>query len=99
MKNLAIDFDDTFTANPAFWLDVIRIATKHGITCYIVTCRRDTPENREIVYGDRENTKTGLPWSRHIFTNLGPKRDFCIARGLHIDVWADDDPGCVLFGK
>ena len=78
---------------------VVAVAQSRGHNCYIVTCRRDTDENRQEVYGDPDEPSTGLHWGRHLFTGLAAKRWFCEQRGLKIDVWIDDDPSCIENGK
>lgn len=98
-KTIALDYDDTYTADPELWQMFIMRAEKRGHRVYIVTCRRDTDENRLEVYGDRESTLTGLPWSRHIFTGLAPKKWFCEQRGIKIDIWIDDMPECIYLGR
>ena len=90
-----IDFDDTFTADPELWRAFIANAHERGHSCFVVTCRRDTDENRETVaefVGD-------LPRWRQLITGLSAKKWFCERQGIEIDVWIDDDPACVLNGK
>jgi len=93
MKHIAIDFDETFTADPELWQNFIRDAHARGHRVYCVTCRRDTPENREIV------RIPDLPAYRHYFTSLAPKRWFMEQRGIQIDIWIDDQPECVREGR
>lgn len=93
-QHFGIDYDDTFSSDPALWSDFIRIAESRGHRCYIVTCRRDTPENRDDII-----PQTGLPHYRHIFTGLSAKRWACEQRSISIDVWIDDDPKCIDQGK
>lgn len=98
-KTYGLDYDDTYTSDPELWQWFIRRAQGRGHTVYIVTCRHDTHENREEVYGDRESTLTGLPWSRHIFTGFAAKKWFCEHRGLKIDIWIDDYPESIINGR
>jgi hypothetical protein len=95
VKHIGIDYDDTFSADPAFWKDVLALAERHGHRCYIVTCRRDTDENREEIGPDQ----TGLPRHRHYFTGLSPKRHYMESRGIKIDWWMDDLPESVIHGR
>lgn len=37
--NIALDYDDTFTLHPGFWLTFIELAEEHGIDVRIVTHR------------------------------------------------------------
>lgn len=102
-KNIAIDYDDTFTADRLLWRWFIEYAEASGHRCYIVTCRRDTEENRQEVYGDMKPNErspyTGLQRHRHIFTGMAAKDWYCREKGILIDIWCDDDPRCVLSGK
>lgn len=90
--NIAIDYDDTYTADPGLWDQFIASARERGHKVWIVTCRRDTPENREEVQ---------VPGCRVFFTNLGSKLDFVKVKraGMKIDIWIDDDPRCIWEGK
>lgn len=89
---IAIDYDDTYTADPVMWDAVIHEMFIHGHIVYCVTCRRDTPENRErcsIIPDD-------VPI---FFTGLKPKRTFMEKLGIKIDVWIDDMPESVEHGR
>lgn len=90
---IAIDFDDTYTLDPDFWDAVAAIAEGCGHRILIVTCRRGTDENMEIV-----RQYTGDQYAA-FFTDLNPKRDYMDRQGLPVDVWIDDDPNCVEHGK
>lgn len=95
--SFGLDLDDTYTNDPVLWNEFIKLAISRGHKVWIVTCRRDTPENREDVF--EMTAMTGLkPW-QHVFTNLGPKKDHCERHGIRIDNWIDDDPACILRGK
>lgn len=93
MKHIAIDWDETFTADPELWQAFIKLAEERGHRVYCVTCRRDTEENREIVRVE------SLPAYRHYFTGLSPKRWFMEQRGIQIDIWVDDHPESVKEGR
>jgi len=86
---IAIDFDDTLTADSELWLEFIASANAlgHGVIC--VTARRDTPENNE----DIENwlAMHGIDL-RVYYTGLRSKVDYMASRGLKVDIWIDDDP-------
>ncbi len=87
---VAMDFDDTYTLDPAAWDVVIRDLENAGHEVICVTCRRDTDENREKVQCGQLTV---------YFTGLRPKREFMLRRGVKVDVWIDDDPNCVENGK
>ena len=91
--NIAIDYDDTYTAAPRLWQILIDGADFLGHNVYIVTCRHDTPENREEVRVEFVKPH------RHIFTGLAAKRWFCEhQKGIQIDVWIDDRPETIERG-
>lgn len=95
-KNIAIDFDDTFTADPDLWREFIRQAEARGHRVYIVTCRRDTEENRADVV---EVVGDALPRYRLKFTALSAKDWFMRQHGIVIDIWVDDCPESVANGR
>ena len=90
---IAIDYDGTYTADPALWCRFIAEAEAAGHRVYIVTCRRDTDENREEVCVEC------LPKYRHLFTSLAAKQWYCQQRGISIDVWIDDEPETISRGR
>lgn len=65
---IALDYDGTYTADPALWDGFIARAKARGHSVWIVTCRRDTEENREEVK---------VPGCFVIFTGLAPKDWYC----------------------
>lgn len=90
---IAIDFDETYTADPVLWDTFIASAVERGHRVYCVTCRRDTEDNRDVV------RIACLPPHRHLFTGLSAKRWYCDKRGIKVDVWIDDLPRCVDEGR
>lgn len=90
--NIAIDYDGTYTDAPRLWQILIDGAEILGHVVYVVTCRHDTPENREEV------RVVNVKPHRHIFTGLAAKRWFCEQKGIHIDVWIDDRPETIERG-
>lgn len=90
--NIAIDYDDTYTADPVLWDCFIPVAMLQGHTVFIVTCRVDDSHNRECV------RVPGIPAHRHNFTGHAAKRWFMEQKGIHIDVWIDDRPETIERG-
>lgn len=76
---IALDYDETYTRDPQFWDEVIKLAQyrKHEIVC--VTLR------------DEQDGAPGMP-IRTIFTNGYTKRPFCDKLGEQFHVWIDDTP-------
>lgn len=91
---IALDFDGTFTADPEFWMDFIRLTERRGHEVLIVSCRADDDENRETI-----RNETGLqPW-RIKLTSGSAKRYWMERTGWKIDVWIDDEPKNIENGK
>lgn len=90
---IAIDYDDTYSADPELWDHFISQAEIRGHDVVCVTCRRDTEENR------KECKIPSLVWNAHYFTNLASKRWHMEQRGLFVDVWIDDKPETVKEGR
>lgn len=89
---IAIDYDDTYTADPSMWDQIIERFAAWGHVVHLVTCRRDTEENRAEVCVE------GIPRHRHIFTGLAAKKWFMEQRGIRVDVWIDDNPESIIRG-
>ena len=87
---IALDFDGTYDLDPALWDRFIDDAKSRGHKVWIVTCRRDTDENRETV-------KVG--GCLVLFTNLQAKKWTLEQRGLRVDIWIDDQPECIANGR
>jgi len=86
---IAIDFDDTLTADSQLWLRFIETAKKLGHRCICITARRETEDNIESL--DNWMTMHGVHLPVY-FTNLRSKTEFAKERGLKVDIWIDDDP-------
>jgi hypothetical protein len=87
---IAIDYDDTFTADPVFWTVVITAAQQAGHSVVCITARRNTFENvHEVV--------NALPGgvAAH-FSYDEPKADYAKRHGIVVDVWIDDTPGWIV---
>ena len=93
--NIAIDFDDTFTADMVLFGTFIANAKARGHNCYIVTARRQTEENIDTVDYWLSIFKCQVPV---IFSELGSKIDAVERRGIKIDIWIDDDPTTLVRG-
>ena len=92
---IAIDFDDTFTVDPAMWAEFCNGAKSRGHHVYMVSARRKTIENTEIVDGILEEHKCYIPI---IFTDLGSKIHAMESRDVKVDIWIDDDPEKLVRG-
>lgn len=83
---IALDFDGTVTADPAFWCEFVCDAVAFGHEVITVTHRRDIPENRaaiaEILGADHPV----------IFAYDKPKKLAAIEAGYEVSVFIDDNP-------
>ena len=86
---IAIDFDDTLTADADLFRVFVSLARKHGHVVICVTARRDTDENREDIEAWMHEHGIDL---QTYYTSLGSKVDFTKCMGLKVDIWIDDDP-------
>lgn len=96
MKRLtiAIDYDDTFTADPSLWSKFINLA-KANHRVIMVTARRDTEENNDQINADLDH------WGCQIqvfFTSLSSKIKYMKDSGVEVNIWVDDDPRTLVNG-
>lgn len=82
---IAIDYDNTITADPALFREYIKMATRRGHTVYIVTARLKTvhPEDLHPWFPIVD----GIFWTEH-----KAKGPFMEAQGIKVDVMIDDCP-------
>lgn len=96
---IAIDFDETFTADPSLWTVFLFHAAGRGHRVVMVTGRAD-----RVMYSDpsrhwgdevraalREVELDRLPLPV-VFAGEKPKRLAAAEAGYAVDVWIDDDP-------
>lgn len=92
---IAIDYDDTYTADPDFWRKFIHAANNSGHTIIMVTqrCRCYPEQVREV----EERVGRLLPI---IFAGdpllAQSKMQAAQTAGYVVDVWIDDNPQSVL---
>lgn len=86
MLLIGLDYDNTFTADPVFWEDFIKLAENYGHKVICVSSRRDSRF-------DREELSAALPSTVEIFlvSNI-QKNDYVKAAGYNVDIWIDDSP-------
>lgn len=94
-KKIALDFDDTYTADPELWSAFVKLAIHRGHQVYCVTARHNTEENTDAINEAFEEQGIQLPI---IFSNMGSKADEVQRRGLKIDIWCDDSPWAIVNG-
>lgn len=87
--NIAIDYDNTYTADPELFDSFIALAKARKHRVWIVSARRNTPENREIV---------NVPDVLTVLTGLAAKQWYMEQCGVRVDIWIDDDPKVITQG-
>ena len=83
---IAIDFDNTITADPELYHRFITDCLVRGHDVRIVTYRHAGGNNMDIALF---NAAFNLPV---IFTSGSPKWDFCHKLGFKPNIWHDDNP-------
>jgi hypothetical protein len=94
--NISLDFDDTYTRDPAMWDSFIKLAQENGHIIYCVTMRGPRGMERVEVI-DSIGKLIGA--DNCIFTDGKAKSKFCYDLGISIDVWIDDMPSAVNENK
>lgn len=92
---IAIDFDDTLTADHKLWAVFLNAARMQGHEVWLVTARRETEENVRDIEAWLEEWGHSLPV---LFTNLRSKLRTAEQQGLRFDIWIDDDPRSLVNG-
>lgn len=93
--NLGLDYDDTYTKDPATWDAVLQIFRAAGHKVFVTTWRFD----KDDMYGNEgaivRHDLTGKV-DGFYFTGRQGKQRFMYAQGIHIDIWIDDNPSAIL---
>lgn len=82
---IALDYDGTYTVDPALWDGFITAARLRGHEVHLVTMRADF-----------EPVRLGAHVDRVHYTNRKAKRQYMQARGLAVHVWIDDMPDFIV---
>lgn len=83
--NIALDYDHTFTEDPALWDFFVGMCLHRGHHVFVVTARHSHEVlELEVPHGVRV-----------IFTGRRMKEKHCLGEGVKIDVWIDDMPGMI----
>lgn len=86
--NISLDFDDTYTRDPALWDDFIAKAKDRGHDIRIVTFRKKSMTDPAL---DRLGSIIPV-----IFTEYTQKRQFTNDMGWKVDIWIDDSPEFIV---
>lgn len=95
---IALDFDDTLTADPQMWGAFIGSARDLGHLVYIVTARRGTEDNSRLI--DGYLSEHNIEVDDVHFTDLASKLWHMGGKlGIHVDIWIDDHPESLVNGR
>jgi len=92
---IAIDFDDTFTADPELWSRFIQHGKSRGHKFYCVTSRGESVENVDIINEWFDIWECQMPI---VFANRASKVDTMECLGIKVDIWIDDAPYALVRG-
>ena len=84
--NIAIDYDDTFTADRLMWSEIITVMLKHRHKVTFVTARVQMREGWDSANSDIEHDASALNIPIK-YTNNRQKSEVFTA-----DIWCDDSP-------
>lgn len=86
---IALDYDETYTKDPDFWLAFIKLCEAHGHQIVVATMRT-FDEKAEMCSRLHE----AVPWI--VPTHRQAKKRFLASFGIHPDIWIDDTPLFIL---
>lgn len=87
---IAIDYDDTFTADTTAWTAVIRMLQSYGHFVICVSARLDS-------FNQRQELESALPKDVKVHLSYcTQKKEFCEKLGLRVDIWIDDCPEAIV---
>lgn len=93
MSIIALDYDETYTADKGLWDNFIEDCKNRGHEIYIVTARHGY--NYQELLDDGLFSKTDGVY----FTGHRAKRSFMYEQGIDVNIWIDDNPNAILFPK
>lgn len=84
---IALDFDETYTADPLLFTAFVAMAQKAGHSVVVATMRHEE---------EGSDVRSELGWLPIYFTGRKAKRPFLAAAGVHPDIWIDDNPAWIV---
>lgn len=85
---IAIDYDNTYTVDPALWNQVIKLFQEAGHTVICCTGRTDAMAQPVL-----DSIGKLVPV---VFAGGTPKREACNKQGYNVSVWCDDMPELII---
>lgn len=83
---LGLDYDNTFTRDPEFWLGVVALAKSRSHLVFVVTMRHASTEGVPVMQA-LGHVADGI-----FFSGRKAKKPFMQEHGISVDVWIDDMP-------
>jgi len=91
---ISIDYDYTYSLDPATWNQVIQVLQAAGHQVYCVSARHYW-QTKEIY----ESVGKEIGLDKCFLTDRLAKRDYMLKRGIQVDVWIDDTPEAIIEDK
>jgi len=88
-KIIAFDYDETISAAPNTFLEVMLTFEKMGWHCIVVTYRQHTCSPEDLDFLLEKGYKV-------FFTGQVAKDKFMKSLGIEVDIWVDDSPETVV---
>ena len=85
---IALDYDGTYTVDPVFWGEFVRMARKRGHEVILVTNRSEVEKDAGIIMLSKNN--------KVYFTAGRAKEKYMDEAGIKPDIWIDDSPYFIL---
>ncbi len=94
MLNIAVDFDNTYTADPKSWLHFMRYMHTAGHNVFIVTARNRHKDNCDYL-------DTILLNGFRVYWCDGVAKRWCLDNhhNIKVDIWIDDKPENILYNS
>lgn len=106
MITIAIDYDGTFSLAPGLWARFIADANSCGCRVFVISCRKCecSPAMKCENHVDLKAAmpligEDGVTSLTFYLTNGAPKRWFMEQRGIKVDIWVDDEPMTIEYGR
>lgn len=88
--NIALDYDDTWTASPGMWEEFVSLAMSYGHRIKIVTFR---PPDMPVPTDFYNMFSRAVP----VYYTAGiSKRQYMEDQGIPIAIWIDDKPELIV---
>lgn len=91
MSNIALDYDKTFSADPAFWREFIRMSRARGHEVRIVTARDERFDCTEELF--KLERELRVHWCRGVAKRWWMEQ---FASDWPVSIWIDDKPEAIL---